>query len=108
MSEYDPIKAARDRLLAEAQQQIDREAEADKAELDRLAAKYALRVITESDWQEFVRLRSSAPASSFTVNNSSNLTVDNGPNPNRQNMAVSGVKTLGQLIGLYRTDERSA
>jgi hypothetical protein len=109
--EHDPIsavmKAAETRLLSEARARIERETTADMADLHRLAAKYSLRVISEADWEEFERLRSStrpeaksAPAGAYEAAAATAEQAD-------AKFPWNGVQTIRELAGLYRTDERS-
>jgi hypothetical protein len=98
MSDHDSISAAlkamEARLLAQARLEIERTTAADMAELHRLAAKYNLKVISaETD---------------EAVPHHNNAEPDNhSPEGNGQSAPSNGVQTLGELAGLYRTDDRS-
>jgi len=98
------IKAAEERLILEARAKIERETTADMAVLQDLAKKYHLRVISEADWEEFERLRSStgpypkAPPLPYATQ--SDIPILNGSQG-------AGVETIRELAGIYRTDERS-
>lgn len=92
------LKAAQARLLAEAQAKIELETAADMEVLHKLAAKYNLRVIAADLVVPAPEL--GAPALSINAEPSGNGRVEPA-------LASSRVKTLGELIGLYRTDERS-
>lgn len=105
--EHDPIsaviKAAETRLLLEARAKIERESTADMAALHELAKKYHVRVISEADWEEFVRLRSMASSTAQAVPEPPPASV---PEP-AITPAAAGVQTLAELAEIYRVDERS-
>lgn len=104
---HDPIsaviKAAEERLLLEARARIERESTADMAILHDLAKKYHLRVISETDWEEFERLRSTAPSEAPPA-------PEPLPTPTQEpsvKPTEGDVQTLGELADIYRSDERS-
>ncbi|MHC2315184.1 hypothetical protein ACVIHC_002230 [Bradyrhizobium diazoefficiens] len=101
------MKAAENRLLLEARAKIERETTADMAALQELAKKYHLRVISEADWEEFEKLRSSAhPEAQQAPPTSTEAPPASLAEPEFK-LPWEGVQTIGDLARLYRTDERS-
>jgi hypothetical protein len=92
------MKAEKARLLEQASAEIDRAMAADMAELERLAAKYNLRVVGNG--------ASTTPATSGSFALASTV-VPLPPEEIDISVHVAGVQTLAELVAAYRADERS-
>jgi hypothetical protein len=91
------MEAEKVRRLKEAEAEIDRAVADDWAALERITAKYNLRVIAAGDDpQNIFQGVASTPIEEIII-------PHHGGNPN----LTKRVQTLGELVSLYLTDERS-
>src|ERR1700730_17879746 len=92
------MEAEKARRLKEAEAESDRAMADDWAALERITAKYNLRVIGVGDSaQNIIHGVASTPIEEIVV-------PFNGGNPSQP---TKGVQTLGELASIYLTDERS-
>jgi hypothetical protein len=95
-SAIEAMKAEKARLLEQASAEIDRAMASDLAELERLAAKYNLKVVGAD-----------APPTTYASGSIASSSVVSPLPPGKIDVSVAGVCTLAELVTTYRTDERS-